>query len=202
MLLHADDLDSRYTKIASRIFTSVERADQIVANLLDFTRTRLGAGIPIHVDRTDVADVCRNMVEEVRAYHPESTIVFDVQGEAIGQFDGARLEQVFSNLITNAIQHGSKGTPITVNLVGECDHVVVSVHNDGVPIKPDDVPHIFNPMTRYSRHAASSRGPHSGLGLGLYIAKEIVTAHHGSISVSSTAEQGTTFIIDLPICQA
>ncbi|XPJ79144.1 sensor histidine kinase [Klebsiella pneumoniae] len=202
VLLRTDDLDSRYTKIASRIFTSVERADQIVANLLDFTRTRLGAGIPIHVDQTDVAEVCRNMVEEVRAYHPDSTIVFEAQGETLGQFDGARLEQVFSNLITNAIQHGSMGTPITVKLVGENGHVVATVHNDGIPIKQEDVPHIFNPMTRYSRHAASSRGPHSGLGLGLYIAKEIVTAHRGSISVSSTAEQGTSFVVDLPIRQA
>lgn len=201
-LLHADELDSRYTKIASRIFTSVGRANNIIESLLDFARSSLGGGIPIVREKADLAAVCRNIVEEVRAYHPERTIVFESPGELTGHCDPHRMEQVFSNIIQNAVQHGDHAEIVTVSLHGDQGEIIFAVHNRGEPIAERDLPYLFNPMSRHSRYASNEREPNSGLGLGLYIANEIVTAHGGKIEVHSTSEDGTTFLIRIPFNKA
>jgi signal transduction histidine kinase len=197
-LLRSEELDSRHTKIASRIYSSVNRAEKIVENLLDFTRSRLGGGIPVKRTKTDLAIVCEAIVDEARVYHADRTILADAQPGLIGQFDAARLEQVFSNLISNAVQHGSEMTPVTVNLHRENEQAVFRVHNEGDPILEKDLPRIFDSMSRHStRRVSNGRG--SGLGLGLYIAHEIVTAHGGTIEVYSKEGQGTTFLVKLPL---
>lgn len=198
VLLRSEELDSRHTKIASRIYSSVNRAEKIVENLLDFTRSRLGGGIPVLRANTDLAVVCEAMVDEARAYHAHLSILAESQPGLIGQFDAARLEQVFSNLISNAVQHGSETTPVTVNLHLENKQAVFRVHNEGDPIQEKDLPHIFDPMSRHSTRRATD-GRSSGLGLGLYIAHEIVTAHGGTIEVCSKEGQGTTFLVKLPL---
>lgn len=97
------------------------------------------------------------------------------------------------------MQHGSATSQIRVSLHAEQTHAVFSVHNQGEPIAEEVIADIFNPMSRHSQYAAGEHGPHSGLGLGLYIASEIVAAHQGTIHVESNAEQGTTFIVRLPL---
>lgn len=199
VMLLDDNLGARPTVIASRIFTSVKRASRIVSDLLDFTRSQTSAGIPVQRVETNLAMVCESMVEEVRAYNPERDILCEADERVTGWFDPARMEQVFSNLISNAVQHGSRTSPIKVSLHAEPEHAVFSVHNQGPPIPEEAIGIIFNPMSRHSQYAAGDYGSHSGLGLGLYIAKEIVAAHQGRIDMDSNAEHGTTFTVRLPL---
>lgn len=202
ILLHADDLDSRYSKTALRIYTSIGRANRIVSDLLDFTRSHSRGGIPISVQQTDVAAVCREIVEEVRAYHPERTIDLNCPRHLMGSCDSGRIEQVFSNLIGNAVQHGDNNEPVTVSLHRDEDDIIFVVHNEGEAIAERDLPYIFNPMSRHSKFAEDDREPSSGLGLGLYIAHEIVAAHNGKIEISSEEGRGTDFIVKLPLSKS
>ena len=199
VLLLADNLSAKPTMLASRIYTSAKRANKIVTDLLDFTRSQSGSGIPVHQIEVNLAEVCEGMVEEVRAYNPERQIFYDTSGNLIGLFDAPRMEQVFSNMISNAVHHGSKTADIRVGMHVEQAHAVFTVHNQGEPIAKDAIADIFNPMSRHSQYAAGEHGPHSGLGLGLFIASEIVAAHKGTIVVESSAELGTTFTVRLPL---
>jgi len=199
VLLLDDNLAAKPTMLASRIYTSAKRANKIVTDLLDFTRSQSGSGIPVHRIEINLAEVCEGMVEEVRAYNPERQIIYETSGRLIGRFDAPRMEQVFSNMISNAVQHGSKTAPVRVGMHVDQAHAVFTVHNQGEPIAKDALADIFNPMSRHSQYAEGEHGPHSGLGLGLYIASEIISSHKGTISVESSAEAGTTFTVRLPL---
>ncbi|MBT2294756.1 sensor histidine kinase [Pseudomonas fluorescens] len=199
VLLRAGDLPAKATKISSRIYTSVKRANKIVGDLLDFTRTQLGSGIPVQRFNGDLVAACEGMVEEARAYHPESRIVFETTGALEGLFDQARMEQVFANLIGNAVQHGSEGAPITVSLSTEEDTAVIAINNQGKLIEKDAIASIFNPMVRQLRNGDMQYGSTAGLGLGLHIASAIVSAHKGTIEVHSKARSGTTFTVRIPL---
>ena len=199
VLLRAGDLPAKATKITSRIYTSVKRANKIVGDLLDFTRTQLGSGIPVQRFNGDLVAACEGMVEEARAYHPESEILFETTGALEGLFDPARMEQVFANLIGNAVQHGTEGTPITVSLSVERDMAVIAINNQGKPIEKEAIASIFNPMVRNLRSGEAQYGSTAGLGLGLHIASAIVSAHQGTIEVHSKARVGTTFTVRIPL---
>lgn len=197
--LNAEELGSSYTKIAAGVYSSVRRAEKIVENLLDFARARVGSGIP--VDRVDdnLTATCEGILREVSLLHPDRAVVFQPDERIVGKFDNSRMGQVFCNLIENAIKHGLSTSPVTVSQQLEGDHAVFSIHNEGEPIGAEDAERIFNPMMRHSQFAAGERGPRAGLGLGLFIAQEIVTAHGGTIRVTSSAESGTTFRVKLPL---
>lgn len=202
VLLRTDELSNRTTKIASRIYTSVKRASRIVGDLLDFTRSQLGRGIPISRVPIDIAPVFERIVEESRAVYPEANILLTKSGRVDGEFDEARLEQVFSNLIGNAVQHGAGHLPVTVTLDASDVRLLLTVHNFGKAIPKDVLPFIFNPMGRYSPEASVENGPYASLGLGLFIVEQIVSAHEGSIEVSSDSEIGTTFVVGIPLKSA
>lgn len=194
---------TQYNRVASQIMASGERMREMVNNLLDYTRTHFGAGIPIVPAAIDIAIVCRDVVEEMRALHPTRTISLDAPGTLAAVADSPRLGQMLSNLIGNALQHGSWTTPIKVIACNEPGYVSVMVHNDGVPIPAQEIAHIFDPLMRYSAVAQTNPDPDAslsvGLGLGLYIAREIILAHGGTIAVQSTAEEGTIFTARLPV---
>jgi signal transduction histidine kinase len=176
----------------------VRRADKIVGNLLDFTRARVGTGIPLKLARTNLTALCEGIVLEARVYHPAKTIHFEAQGEWFCEVDGSRMEQVFSNLLNNAIKHGSELEPVTVTEYSHAGCAVFKFHNEGPAIPSADFERIFDPMTRNSQKAISERGPEAGLGLGLFIAREIVTAHGGEIQVESSQAEGTDFTVSIP----
>lgn len=201
VLLRSEKLSEKPAKISQQIYTSAKRANQIVGDLLDFTRSQLGSSLPVRLELVDLAAVCNRIIEETKAAHLNATINWNTTAPLIGRFDEARMEQVFSNLISNAIHHGDDRMPITVGLSSSADEVIFSVHNWGQPIPEDTLPLIFNPMGRFSLHAVSEVGPCAGMGLGLYIASQIVTAHEGSIDVTSADRQGTTFQVRLPATQ-
>ncbi|AZF05734.1 sensor histidine kinase [Pseudomonas sp. R5-89-07] len=199
VLRHAQDAGARATKIANQIFTSVRRASQIVGDLLDLTRCQMGPGIPVKTAEIDLAPLCQRVIEEIRTFHPEAIVIFDAKTPVAGEFDGARMEQVFSNIISNAVQHGDTTRPIHVDLGIQEGLVVFTVHNSGEAIPEDVLPFIFNPMGRFSQRSAINHGPTEGLGLGLFIASEIVASHGGVIEVSSDTEHGTVFSVRMPI---
>ncbi|MBC3256576.1 MULTISPECIES: sensor histidine kinase [Pseudomonas] len=199
VLRRSQEAGPKATKVANQIYTSVRRASQIVGDLLDLTRCQMGPGIPVRTAAIDLTPLCQRVVEEIRTFHPEAIILFDSKAQVQGQFDGARMEQVFSNIVSNAVQHGDTTRPIKVELGFQEDFAVFSVHNSGEAIPEDVLPFIFNPMGRFSQRTAANHGPTEGLGLGLFIASEIVASHGGSIEVSSDTEHGTVFHVRLPI---
>ncbi|WP_024670672.1 sensor histidine kinase [Pseudomonas tremae] len=199
VLLRTSDLGARPTKVASRIYSSVKRASQIVGDLLDFTRSQIGPGIPLKKTNIDIQPICARIVDESSTVNPEADIRLISNDPVIGNFDGDRLEQVFSNLIGNAIQHGSSRDPVEVTLNAADGILQFTVHNSGSPIPEDVLPFIFNPMDRYSPEKMTDNGPYSSLGLGLFIVARIVDAHGGRIEVTSKADKGTTFAVFIPL---
>jgi PAS domain S-box-containing protein len=192
-LLKREDVDERTTKTASRIYAAADRATGMIRDLLDFTQARVG-GIPIHPRPLDFHEHVQRVVEEVRLAWPERALHLHASGDGRGAWDEGRLAQVITNLVGNALQHSPRGTPVRVTTRAEGDEVVLEVHNEGAPIPAELLPTLFAPY---------HRGPESGagrgsLGLGLFIARQIVLGHGGTLDVRSCAGEGTTFTVRLP----
>jgi signal transduction histidine kinase len=196
IMVSTKDLPEVALKRAFLILNSGQRMNALVGDLLDFTRSRLGGGIPIVRAEMDMGRVCRQTVEELAALHPQRVLNFDASGELQGQWDTARITQAFSNVIGNAVQHGSATTAINVVVRGDADDVSLAVQNRGPIIPASELDRIFNPMHRIE--ADKPVAPRENLGLGLYITERIVAAHAGTIAVESSEEKGTTFTIRLP----
>ncbi len=196
MLTKSDALDVKEVGVATRILNSGRRMNRMVGDLLDLTRTRLGVGIPITAKPMDLTPVCQQVVAELEAIHPDCQMQFESKGDLHGEWDSDRLTQVISNLVANALQYGCEDGAVRVVAQAHADAVVVRVHNEGPPISKDAVKKIFEPMTR--QPAPKGDKHPTGLGLGLYIAREIVTAHGGTIAVTSDKKEGTTFTVRIP----
>jgi signal transduction histidine kinase len=197
-MLDTDELEEPHRTLTSRAANSALRTTQLVGDLLDFTRSRLGGGIPIVRAEADLRTIVREVVDEIRAAHPGRDVEVDAMAGRVGEWDAARIGQALTNLIGNAVEHGFPGTPVTVGLGGDED-AVITIHNRGTVISADRLDGIFNPMKMSgSRLQASAHGPSGNLGLGLYIAERIVYAHGGRIEVESSEERGTTFTVHLP----
>lgn len=183
--------------VATRVARTAARMNQMVADLLDFTWGRLGSGIPITRGETDLAVVIRQAVDEMAAVHTDAVLQFTPTGNLTGQWDAPRISQVVTNLLGNAVQHGTSGTRISVTAQGEAADVVLRVHSQGVPIPKVDLPGLFGAFKRFQSDRPAARDS-GNLGLGLYITERIVSAHNGTIDVRSSEEAGTLFTIRLP----
>ncbi|MFY1663410.1 sensor histidine kinase [Pseudomonas sp. Pseu.R1] len=199
LLCKRPNLATRETTLAAQIWTSVNRANEMVNDLLDLARSNLAPGISLHLENTELTQVCDSVVAEIRTAHPDARIEFAPGQEIAGRFDSVRVGQVFSNLIGNAVQHGDAQYPVLVQLSSNGLSAIFSVCNRGELIPPHAMPYLFNPEGRYSTYAAQDKGSSAGLGLGLFITAQIVDAHGGRIEVSSTTEEGTVFTAHLPI---
>jgi signal transduction histidine kinase len=198
-LLETGKLEEVERSLIARMAGSAKRSVTMVGDLLDFTRSHLGGGIPVEGAEMDVSRVVRDVVEEIAAAYPECPIRVDASAEQRGCWDAARLSQALSNLIGNAVQHGADGTTVTVDVRGTEEQVSVAVHNRGAVIPGEQLDGIFNPMrARRPSRTAASRGPTGSLGLGLYIAERIVSAHGGHLDAESSEGAGTTFTVHLP----
>jgi signal transduction histidine kinase len=182
-----------------RINRSAAKMGSMIKDLLEYTRTRLGRAIPISPHAASMEQICRSAFDEIRAVHPERIFRLETSGELHGQFDSERLQQVLSNLLNNAVQNGNAWEPITLRAYSEADKVTVQVRNFGRPIPPDQLQVIFDPLVQIPQAAAGEGGVASGnLGLGLYIAHEIVRMHGGTIAAESSDREGTIFSARLP----
>jgi signal transduction histidine kinase len=186
--------DSDAKPLLSAIMTSAEAMTHLVDDLLDFAQSGLGGAIPVRPELFELDVLCREVVNELRRAHPTRTIDCDCPDKLVGRWDAARIRQVLSNLLGNAIQHGSADAPVHLRVTASGGTVEIQVRNQGDAIPANQLRWIFNPLRRGTT-AAATRG---SIGLGLYIAKAIVAAHHGTIDVTSTSEDGTCFTVRLP----
>ncbi|MDU8499373.1 HAMP domain-containing sensor histidine kinase [Pseudomonas syringae] len=190
--------DEKTHSYISRIQMSTRHMGAMVSDLLEFVRSRLGAGLPVERKYMDLAHACREAIEEACAGHPDSVPVLEVEGDTKGHWDAARMGQLLQNLIGNAMQHGAATHEITLRISGTQNTVELIVHNEGRPIAEDAIGTIFDPLVRSSHEDSETRNTSTSLGLGLFIVKEVVNAHSGSITVTSTINEGTTFTVVLP----
>jgi signal transduction histidine kinase len=180
------------------IANSASVMGRMINDLLDYTRTRLGAGMPVKPTAIDLAALGRELIAEFRSAYPDREIGFRTVGDLNGLWDNDRIRQALSNLLGNALQHGSADSPVTLSLSGEESNVVIEVHNGGDPIPPGELPKIFDPLIRgfSAAHPVSNRP--GSIGMGLYIAREVAKSHGGRIDVTSTVKEGTSFTVRLP----
>ena len=191
--------DPHAAEALSQIETNTQAITRLVNDLIDFASTGLGSAMPLTRGPLDLEKLCREVVDAERIAHPGRTLRFHHDdGDFTGEWDAARLRQVASNLLGNALQHGSQEGPVELSLASEgSSDVVLKVHNEGPPILPELLGTIFDPLVRQvAPGSAASRVPGS-IGLGLYIVREIIVAHGGTVEVASTVQQGTTFTVRL-----
>jgi signal transduction histidine kinase len=198
LLSHRTGLDEKARSYVTRIKNSTRHMGAMVSDLLEFVRSRLGASLPIERKSMDLGLACREAIDEACASKPDSHPRLTVEGDAVGHWDRSRIDQLLQNLIGNALQHGQGEEEVTVKVSGEQDHVQLMVHNLGDPISEDAIGSIFDPLVRSISEDKMPRGPSTSLGLGLFIVKEVVNAHGGSITVTSNVGDGTTFTVVLP----
>ena len=181
-----------------RISRSATVMERMISDLLDYTRTRLGAGMPVQPAPLNLSDLCRELIAEFRAAHPDRPIEYHTAGNMQGVWDSDRIRQAISNLLGNALQHGSVDFPVSLSLQGTATEVAITIHNGGDPIAPGELPNIFDPLIRGSSADRPKSNRPGSIGMGLYIAREVAKSHRGGIEVVSNAEQGTSFTIRLP----
>lgn len=182
-----------------RIGRASQAMHHLITDLIEFTRTRLGSGIPIERSACDLRKVCEASLDAVRASHPGQEFLLDLAGNLELPADVPRLQQALSNLLGNAVQHGARDRPIHLSAFDDGADIVVKVGNAGTPISAQSLPFIFEPLVQAP---SATSEPHersrTSLGLGLFIVREIVRGHGGEITVQSTAAAGTVFTVRLP----
>lgn len=196
-LLRTDTLDGMQTKAAARILTSSERMAAMVKDILDFTQTAFGVTLPISPVPGNMGDLVRTIIGEVTTVFPESQIELALEGDLAGRWDAGRVGQLLGNLLTNAVQHGARKQPVIVRARGSTEDVLVEVQNKGTPLTAQAQKTLFLPLRQAPVAEGERQAGASGLGLGLYITREIAVAHGGSIAVTSDGD-ATTFSARLP----
>jgi signal transduction histidine kinase len=192
--LHAgDDVSSA----AARLIRSGASMQILLDDLVDFNRTKLGMGLKIVPQDVDLADELAAELDQLRAVHAGRRIELAVTGDCRGQWDSRRLKQVLRNLVSNAVEYGSPGTPVSVSLTGDAGEVRLEVANEGPSIDASVQSQLFDPLIRGPAGTSSSH--QEGLGLGLFIVRQIALAHGGAVTVSSGQDaRRTTFTVVVP----
>jgi signal transduction histidine kinase len=180
---------------AEPIVNGVSRIQEIVDLIVDFTRAQTDGAMPVHLLPGRLDDVLRNVVAETQMRHPSVPVNLLVENDTQGEWDPARVSQLLSNLLENAMTYGKADRPVTVRVAGNPDQVTITIHNEGHAIAAAEQALIFEP--RHRGASARQRAP-QGMGLGLYICREIVKAHAGTLSLRSVEGEGTTFTVALP----
>jgi PAS domain S-box-containing protein len=191
------DMASSQRRTLERVLSAGQRMARMIEQLLDLTRARLAGGIPVYPQPADLRAIVRRVTDELRAAHPERAIDVAFEGRTEGAWDPDRLEQVVQNLLGNALAHGDKEHVVSMRIEDHVDDVRIVVHNHGAPIAAKVVPVLFDPFRQGSK---AKKG--GGLGLGLFITREVVRAHGGDVTVSSSESDGTTFTVRIPFVRS
>ncbi|MCA1829104.1 MAG: ATP-binding protein [Myxococcales bacterium] len=176
---------------ATRVLTSAARMARMIDQVLDFTRIRLGRGLPIERTPVDLADICRSAIEELDSA-AEPSVTLETSGNVVGLWDADRLAQLVSNLAGNALAHGSP--PVCLAVDGNDPQAVTLTVTNGGMIPAELLPVIFEPFCSGTNR---KRERSKGLGLGLYISQQVVLAHSGTIDVNCSEQEGTQFVVRL-----
>jgi signal transduction histidine kinase len=180
-----------------RLKRTVARMTRLIDDVMDFARGRLGGGIQLSIQTVDdLSAHLQAVVDELRVANPSRTVMCDISIVSPVRGDLSRIQQLFSNLLGNAVTHGANDLPVNVLVTDDAEHVVIAVTNRGNPIPEDLVAKVFEPYWR-----PPTSGPGGGLGLGLFICKQMVEAHAGTLEVCSSLEQGTCFTARIPSAQ-
>ena len=191
-------LDADAQAYVQSIKNGVRHMGAMVGDLLEFVRSRLGSNLPIEPKAMNLAQACQVALDEATAGQPHCAVTLLVDGDVEGRWDPQRLGQMLQNLIGNALQHGARKGEVKLSLTGTARDVTLCVHNAGLPIAEDALATLFDPLVRSPSEDINQPGTSTSLGLGLFIIKEVVDAHEGSIEVTSNAAEGTTFTVVLP----
>lgn len=191
-LQRAGGLNDTQSRQVAHVAAATRRMERMIHELLDYTRARLAGGIPVRPTPLSLDKLLERAVEEFQVSHPTRLIASSVEGDVRGTWDESRLGQLLDNLVGNALQHSPEDTPVEVKLSGTVEGLTLSVRNEGPPVPLEERATLFEPFKRGKRASGD------GLGLGLYIARQIVVAHGGRISVESGVGLGTRFIVWLP----
>jgi signal transduction histidine kinase len=200
LILSDNSLPPRHLRVAAQVLRSSERATAIISDLLDFASSHLGGGIPVALAQYDLSQECKSLVQEMRLFHATREFMEEVQENITVLWDRARMSQAISNLLANAVHHGSVKDPILFTVKVSNNDVVLVIQNKGEVISPSVLRTLFDPGKSFSMKSAAERGASEtkNLGLGLYITNEIVRAHGGKIAVASTEFEGTTVTLTIP----
>jgi signal transduction histidine kinase len=193
-LLRSRNLSNAERESVARIERASARLSGMLIDLRDFTRARLGGLVLLDLETCDVSAIVHTTVDELRAIYPNAPVVVQSDPGLVARVDSKRLAQLVSNLVANAIQHGTPGTEIRVRAIRDGPSLSLRVSNAGPPIATARLATLFDPLRR-----AAVREDDARLGLGLYIAKQIAVAHGGTIDVESTTATGTQFTVHLPV---
>lgn len=177
---------------AQRLITSGAHLQGLLDDLVDFNRTNLGLGINVAPSQVDLGTICAEEVDQLRAAYPDSRLLLNVEGDCQGFWDGKRVQQLLGNLVVNAIHHGEPDAPVRVTVMGGEAGVRIAVSNRGPAIDAATLTQLFEPLNR-----GTANKDHPGLGLGLYIVREIAKGHGGTAEVRSD-DQETVFMVHLP----
>jgi sigma-B regulation protein RsbU (phosphoserine phosphatase) len=193
-MLSRSERPPREAMLLGHVAQSTDRAERMIADLLDLALVRVGRGLAVKRAPANLQQLVRHSVEELQVAFPAATWIHQASGEAVVMLDADRIQQAIGNLASNAVAYGDTSLPITVGCHIEEEGVLLSVHNFGAPIPESASSALFEPMVR----GASETGHLRSIGLGLFIVREIVAAHGGTVSLESTAETGTVFTLKLP----
>ena len=193
-MLDTGTLAEPHLGLVARMEKTARRMNRLVTDLLEFTRTRFGDSIPVSAAPMEASRMAEDVAGEVRSSYEGTVVNVRTVGDTAGRWDSERLTQAVTNLVSNAVHHGTRGGPIDITVTGSADEVTISVRNQGTPIPPNQVSRIFDAMKDLESPSGKDR---RHLGLGLYIVDKIVRAHGGSVHVQSGAS-GTEFSVQLP----
>lgn len=182
--------------LVGALSASVKRMTELIDNLMELTNLRLGSGMSINKTTVDLSKLAEKIVQEVQLGYPEAELIIESSGPIQGKWDNVRLNQLMTNLLSNALKHGKSGSPVRVSVSAKDNEAFLKVHNEGSPI-----PKPIKDMISSGVFAKTDGDPtkNDSYGLGLYIVNTIVDGHDGQLAVASNVEEGTTFKVMLPI---
>ena len=201
LLMRGNLPSEKVVELGARVKRSAKLMNCMVNDLLGYTRTQLGSGMPTLPQPINLLELFRSVLEEASITHPAMRFELRTTGEMQGSFDAVRLQQLFLNLLSNAAQYGTPDRPVSIDAWRSTSSIIVNVKNYGDEIPSASLQSIFKPLVQLPTDSDNDGRPRTSLGLGLFIAREVAVAHGGSIKVASNMESGTVFTVELPLHQ-
>jgi sigma-B regulation protein RsbU (phosphoserine phosphatase) len=192
-LIGLETLSEKQQRSLGLVNQSVGRAQRLIVDLLDFTQARVGRGISVLPQPVALHQVIAGSVDEQRLIFPGRVLTHHCLNEGLCTADADRLYELIDNLVSNAVAYGAPDTEISITSAFDAQWIRIAVHNFGTPIPPERLDGLFEPAP----HSVEEDDKARSVGLGLFIVREIARAHWGDVSVTSSAEEGTTFTVSL-----